>query len=613
MIVKIPSRFLAILRIKKPLERKGTAVLAVFILGVWLSGVVFTESMHEFWRDEVRPLSLARAAATPADLYNSVQYDGHPMLWHFLLYAGKSIVDSPLILPIFAVGIGFVAVAVFLLFAPMPLWLKSLFIFSAFPFYEYSVMARNYGITMLMLFLIAWVYPHREKWGLLLAFLVALLANTNAHSIIFAGLLTAIWMWDAIVERRAELSRRKILSLGLSAILITAGAGFSILCFMPRENTILTSVHNILTWPNFLEALKESALHPEISFYQIMPAWVPPAVVALIIFLAILGLMHRPSLLVAAFLGEIGLGILFHLVYVGQYRHQGLFLIFTITLYWLLLEMQGNENISGIRKHLFRIGFFIAIPLIVLAGVSQMRGTAWRDIRMEQSSSKALGDFLNSDPSYRNAILLPEPDYSIEAVAYYAENEIYLPREQRFGNTVAWTKDSKTDLSLSELMAAARDLQNRCGKPVLIILGHFGVEFSQPGERRYSYNKLFTWDTGSGADFRNSTLFLAEFKQSLDEDEKYQVYALLEKPVQSVENSKGLPFDFTKNLGCAQREDSAAFGQTAEIAASAAFIGNTAGRLNALFRGLQFSTAWIARINDRLIGYPPFLTIWNYP
>ncbi len=518
------------LRLTKPLENKRTAVLAFFILGVWLSAVIFTESRHEFWRDEVRALSLARAADSPLDLYQSVQYDGHPLLWYLILFTAKSIVNTPLVLPIAAVGIGFAAVVIFFLFAPMPIWFKGLFIFSSFPFYEYSVMARNYGITMLLLFVIALVYPYREKWGLLLASLLALLANTNAHSIIFTGLITVVWMWNAIVERRAELMRRKLLLLVLFAVLIAAGMGFSILSFMPRENTILTSARNILTWPNIIEAVKESALHPEVSFYQIMPAWVPPAVVALIFFLVILGLLHRPSLLFAALMADIGLGSLFRLVYVGHYRHQGLFIIFAVFLYWLFLKMQGDEQIPGIRKWLFRTGYFVAIPIIILAGVFQMRGTAWRDIRMEQSSSKALGDFLNSDPSFRNAILIPEPDYTIESVAYYAENEIYLPREQRFSKTVSWTTESRIYLSLGELMATARDLQIRYGKPVLIILGHFGADFSRPGEIHYSYNKIFTWDSTSGADFRNNTVFLAEFKHSLDEDERYQVYALLEQP-----------------------------------------------------------------------------------
>lgn len=532
------KQILSLLRTTKPLENRRTAALVFFLLGVWLSAVIFTESRHEFWRDEVRALSLARAADSPLELYRSVQYDGHPLVWYLILYAGISIVNTPLVLPIAAVGIGFAAVAVFLLFAPMPLWLKSLFIFSALPFYEYSVMARNYGITMLLLFIIALVYRQREKLGLLLAFLIALLANANAHSVIFAGLIAALWVWDTIVEHRAELTRRKWLSLGFYIAIISAGTGFSIFCFMPRENTILTSVRQTLTWPNFLEALKESALHPEITLYQMMPGWVPPIAVALIFFLVILGLLPRPTLLFAALLAEIGLGILFRLVYVGHYRHQGLFIIFAVFLYWLFLEMQGDEKIPGIQKYLFRIGYFVAVPLVILAGVLEMRGTAWRDIRMELSSSKALGNFLNSDPSYRDAILIPEPDYSIEAVAYYAENEIYLPREQRYGKTVSWTKESSPSLSLGELMAVARDLQNRSGKPVLIILGHFGADFTQPGERRYSYNKIFTWDSSSAADFRNNTVFLAEFKHSLDEDEKYQVYALLDQPAAPMDTTR---------------------------------------------------------------------------
>jgi hypothetical protein len=54
------------------------------------------------------------------------------------------------------------------------------------------------------------------------------------------------------------------------------------------------------------------------------------------------------------------------------------------------------------------------------------------------SSSKALGAFLNGAPSFRDAILVPEPDYYIESLPYYAHNPIYLARERRFGNTARW-------------------------------------------------------------------------------------------------------------------------------------------------------------------------------
>ncbi len=98
-------------------------------------------------------------------------------------------VDTPLVLPVTSIVIAFAAVTIFMFFAPFPLWFKSLFIFTIFSCYEYSVMARNYGISMLLLFVGAMLYQHRKKYPLLLAFILALLANTNIHSAILVCLI----------------------------------------------------------------------------------------------------------------------------------------------------------------------------------------------------------------------------------------------------------------------------------------------------------------------------------------------------------------------------------------------------------------------------------------
>jgi hypothetical protein len=524
---ELAGRILSIYQNTNPFEDRRAAILAFCVLGIWLAGVVFTESQHEFWRDEVRPLSLARAAESPADLYASVQYDGHPMLWHFLLYAGNAIVNSPLILPVLGVGVGFLAVAVLMFFAPFPFWFKCLFIFSALPFYEYSVMARNYGISMLLLFLIALLYRHRETRVWPLVFLLVLLANTNAHSVVIAGSVAGVWAWDLCVDRRADLTRRKIFSFGAGLALLSAGMMFSILCFLPRENTILSPIRQTLNLQNILAALGKTALHPELIFDRLMPNWVPNLAAAVIYFILILGLFHRFPLFAAVLIGEGSFGIIFELGYPGYYRHQGLFLIFAVFLYWLAMDRRGDAAIPRIPRWLFSIGACVALPLIFLAGIIQLRDTAWRDIRMEVSSSKAFGVFLK-DPRYRDAILLPEPDYLIESVAYYAENDIYLPRERRFSKTVSWTTDSSAFLSVEELLAMARDLQSAYGRPVLIVLGHFDLDLSQAGELKYSYNKFFTWDSESAADFLRSTILVAEFDRAL-EDENYRIYVFREE------------------------------------------------------------------------------------
>jgi len=122
-LTKAFSAVLALARSKDSFASAKSAIVAVAILGIWLIVVIFTATRHEFWRDEVRALSQVRAASSPLDLYGLIQYDGHPILWFLLLYIGKSIVDTPVVLPATSIIIAFAAVAVFMFFSPFPFWM----------------------------------------------------------------------------------------------------------------------------------------------------------------------------------------------------------------------------------------------------------------------------------------------------------------------------------------------------------------------------------------------------------------------------------------------------------------------------------------------------------
>jgi hypothetical protein len=522
----LPARLLSLLGGSEPLKDRTAAAAAALVLCVWLAAVVFTESRHEFWRDEVRALTLAQSASSPLALFPIIQYDGHPVLWYAILYAGNAVLRSNLILTIAAVGTGFAAAALFLFLAPFPFWLKGMFLFSAVPFYEYSVMARNYGISMLLLFVVAVLYPRREQLGGALALAVALLANTNVHSIVFAGLIAAVWAWDTLAEKRSTLTARGWALRGFYAGVILAGMIIGAAAAFPRENTILTPIRGTLNLPDLLRAAADSALHPEASFDRILPAFVPAAAVAALFFLAIFGLLFRPQLFLAAILASVAFGVIFRLAYPGFVRHQGLFLVFLIFLYWIYRRWQKTANVSGIRRLVFNAGFYLSIPLILAGGVWNMRDTAWLDIRREVSSSRAFGEWLQSSPAYRDAILIPEPDYLIESVAYYVPNAIYMPREGGYAKTVSWTADPAVRLTLQQWLDAARQVRRTTGKPVLLVLGHWDLDFSEPGEIRFSYNKYFSWDEAGWADFQKSTRLVAEFRRALD-DENYRVYVLL--------------------------------------------------------------------------------------
>lgn len=507
-------------------DAKST-VIAMAFLGIWLAVVLFTVARHEFWRDEVRALSLARAAASPLDLYDLTKYDGHPILWFLILYVGKSIVDIPLILPVISVIIGFAGAAVFMFFSPFQLWVRLLFIFSAFSIYEYSVMARNYGISMLLFFVSAILYEKRARHPWLLALVLALLANTNVHSAMLVCLFTFVWMWESVVEWRAMPAQQRDFATWLPFLIVFAGVLACAIFTLPRDNTILTSVRHEFGISELANALFKAARHPEETFAKIVPTLPPSWVVTALLYLAVLGLLRRPSLFLAGFGSLIIFGVLVRMVFPSGYRHQGLFLIFLLVLYWLYLASPRTGAGSRAEDGLFRAGFYGAMLLLLLVSVVEAKDLLLADIERERSSSRAFGEFLNSSDVYHDAIIVAEPDFLLESLPYYANNPIYFPREHRFGTTVSWTTDADPDLSLGGLLSIARDLESQQDQPVLIVIGHRQIDQDTDNEVSFPYGKTFSWSSGEVEDLNGSTTLVADFASAYT-DENYHVYALHE-------------------------------------------------------------------------------------
>jgi len=251
--------------------KRADVIVTALLLVVWLAVLIFTTARHEYWRDEVRAWSLARAAQSPLDLFHLIRYEGHPILWYLILYLGHSIVDSRLVLPIASIAIACAAMVLFMLRSPFPLWLKALFLLSGLPLYEYSVMARNYGISMQLLFLTASLYRHRASQWLSLAVALALLANTNIHSTILAFLLMAVWAWDELSARGSAPDRGRGGPLRMAAGIVGLGILLSVVVVSPPRDTVLTRFYS--TTPKaFVSAFSGAVLQPRIGFRNLFPS-----------------------------------------------------------------------------------------------------------------------------------------------------------------------------------------------------------------------------------------------------------------------------------------------------------------------------------------------------
>src|SRR5207245_11130040 len=111
---------------------------------------------------------------------------------------------------------------------------------------------------------------------------------------------------------------------------------------------------------------------------------------------------------------------------------------------------------------------------------------------------------------YREAMLVPEPDYFIESLPYYANNRIYFPREHRFGTTVSFTTAADRLCSLGKLLAQARVLKTTEKQPVLIVLGHSEVGRNGLHKKNFSYNNVFTCSFDEIEDYNKSIYMVAQ-------------------------------------------------------------------------------------------------------
>src|SRR5438132_8487741 len=96
--------------------------------------LVWLVARHEVWRDEVRAYSIARTATDPIDLIrHSLADEGHPGLWHLMLWVGASVFQTPAVVKAasYLVAIAFSGLVFF--GSPFPLFHRTLFLAGTFP------------------------------------------------------------------------------------------------------------------------------------------------------------------------------------------------------------------------------------------------------------------------------------------------------------------------------------------------------------------------------------------------------------------------------------------------------------------------------------------------
>jgi len=493
-------------------RRQALWQISVFVLlSIYAAIVIALASRHVFWRDEVRQFTFAIDNPFP-QLLLKLRFEGHPALWFLILKLGWSLFHSVLVLPITSILIAAGATYLFLVKAPFPRWQKVLFPFGVLPVYEYSVMCRNYGISMLLLFAACYLYKDRLTHPFRYGLALILLANTNVHALAIAVGFIAGLALDIVLQLRTR--RGGLAPVVASLVLVCIGALASYLSMRP-DNTVtytqLTSLrladlpHAVLTVvraPGTILSVNHSRL------------------ARLVIFaFGVLFFRHK-QVFIIFLVATLGASAIVNLAYPAELRHKGVYICFLIALFWI----DHIHNTTEPKKGFWPVDTAraVALPLMLACMIPFAAQRIFENFDRPGSSAKALGELVRANPALKDAILIGEPDYYVETVAYYLPNDIYIPGEERYGRRVLFTTASRQRYSLGDVLATAGRLEAQTGRPVILAIGH-PLNPEGPFEIPVGYKRVFEYSPKSLHELAARTTKLAVFDQALG-DENYAVY-----------------------------------------------------------------------------------------
>ena len=320
--------------------------LAFLFLGVG----AFTAIHHEMWRDEIQAWLIARDSSSIFDLFAHLKYEGHPGLWHLCLMPLTRITHSPVIMQIFHLLIAGGTVYLFVLYAPFNRLQKFLFCFGYFVLYEYTILARNYALGLLLIVVLCILFKERYKRFILVGCVLFLLAHTSVHALILTIAIGVALCCEYVCHccrlnpftREGETTEEKR-AVWIGFILIGIGITTSVLQLMPPSDTGFAVewkfAYESAHLSDVIKLISRAFLPiPEFSLnfwnkhqletYPLFQSIQIPFC-CLLILCSILFLLKRPTALLIYLTAIFGLLVFFYIKYYGSMRHHG-FLFITL-------------------------------------------------------------------------------------------------------------------------------------------------------------------------------------------------------------------------------------------------------------------------------------------
>ena len=432
---------------------------------------------HELWADEVHAWEIVRCSHSFSELLQNTRYEGHPQLWFLILYFLQKFTVNYFAMQVVHVVISSGAVFVFCFFSPFNLCKNILFCAGYFFSYEYSIISRNYGIEMLLLFLCAGIYTkYHGKYLGLLSVLFFLLFQTNVFAIIISGPFFAYVIWNIWSN-----GNRKITHFIVPVIVVIAGFFVAAITTFPPSDTafgvwyikpdlhqfthvLSTGFATYFPLPKFSLHSWNSNILWGLPHYYVIEVILT---VVILFFVTVLFKSNRKILLLF-YVATIGEWLFIYIKYFGYIRHQGHLYIIFVLCYWLYSAQYPaiQNKLRGIVNR-----YFVGVILVV-----QIAGACWaniNDVEHPFSNTIAAAKYIHAQ-GLDKLPMLGDGDFAVAGIAGILDHEIYYIRPAKWGKYILPDQDWGPFIHFKEkdLLAEVNNMLIRKKTDEIVILSY---------------------------------------------------------------------------------------------------------------------------------------------
>lgn len=520
------------------------ALTATFFV-VILAGVLH----HEMWRDELHAWMLARDSNSLSELFLNLQSEGHPAIWHLILFALSRISSDPFLMQFFHICVATTSVYLIARLSPFSRLQKCMLAFGYFSLYEYALISRSYALGVLFVFsfcsLVSWLDDRKNTkspYAEITPFLILMaMANTSIYGLLMSMALTLYLFCPSrqIRETRRLLVRYAGFVLVLVAWLlcylqvsrinqdqgvsrhafgeVSTADGYDTLALLMRGASTLLQIWRSYVpmpaiWNDYVWSsnfLLNNDIVIQVGGQNLLDITALLLSVLLLSWVSyLLKSQHRTFVVFAT--GTILLMSFSFIFFEGSIRHHGHYYLLLVACLWLArselnrpisttgnakLQTQSSSLANTSRKTMQSTFLTILLVFHVAAGALLYR----IDWIKPFSGSKDVAHYLR-EHSLEDLPILGYRDREVTSVSAYLDRPIYYPNAKRFGTF--WTTRRGEDWTY--ITEDVRTFVREHGTPTVIVL-------TKPMEQQIPDTtlELLTYEEGSLVREESFYLYLA--------------------------------------------------------------------------------------------------------